>query len=69
MGGAAVLISYEIALWAMTQVPIAVVAALRETSMVFGMAIAVLILKERAGIRRYVATALIACGAIAIRLF
>jgi uncharacterized membrane protein len=39
-----------------------------ETSMVFGMAIAVLILKERAGIRRYVATALIACGAIAIRL-
>jgi uncharacterized membrane protein len=68
MGGAAALISYEIALWAMTQVPIAVVAALRETSMVFGMAIAVLILKERAGIRRYVATALIACGAIAIRL-
>jgi drug/metabolite transporter (DMT)-like permease len=68
-GGAASLISYEIALWAMTQVPIAVVAALRETSMVFGLAISVLVLKERAGIRRYAATALIACGAVATRLF
>jgi len=69
MGGAAVLSSYEIALWAMTQAPIAVVAALRETSMVFGMAIAVLVLKERAGVRRYAATALIASGAVAIRVW
>jgi drug/metabolite transporter (DMT)-like permease len=68
IGGAAVLTSYVISLWAMTQVPIAVVAALRETSMVFGIAIAVLVLKERAGGRRYAATALIASGAIAIRL-
>lgn len=68
IGGAAMFIAYEIILWAMTQAPIAVVAALRETSMVFGMAIAVLILKERAGIRRYAATALIASGAVAIRL-
>jgi drug/metabolite transporter (DMT)-like permease len=69
IGGVAALTSYEIALWAMTQVPIAVVAALRETSMLFGLAISVLVLKERGGARRYAATALIACGAIAIRLF
>jgi uncharacterized membrane protein len=68
IGGVATLTSYEIALWAMTQAPIAVVAALRETSMVFGIAIAVLVLKERAGLRRCAATALIVCGAVAIRL-
>jgi uncharacterized membrane protein len=68
IGAVAVLTSYEISLWAMTQAPIAVVAALRETSMVFGIAIAVLVLKERAGMRRYAATALIASGAVAIRL-
>jgi drug/metabolite transporter (DMT)-like permease len=68
IGGAAALTSYEISLWAMTQAPIAVVAALRETSMVFGMIISVLVLKERGGPRRYAATALIVCGAVAIRL-
>jgi uncharacterized membrane protein len=68
VGAMAMLTSYEISLWAMTQAPIAVVAALRETSMVFGIAIAVLVLKERAGMRRYVATALIASGAVVIRL-
>jgi drug/metabolite transporter (DMT)-like permease len=68
IGAIATLTSYEIALWAMTQVPIAVVAALRETSMVFGIAIAVLVLKEHAGARRYAATALIVSGAVAIRL-
>jgi uncharacterized membrane protein len=68
IGGVAMLIAYEITLWAMTQAPIAVVAALRETSMVFGIAIAVLVLKERAGVRRFAATALIASGAMAIRL-
>lgn len=68
IGAVATLSSYEIALWSMTQVPIAVVAALRETSMVFGIAIAVLVLKEHAGVRRYAATALIVSGAVAIRL-
>jgi uncharacterized membrane protein len=69
LGGAAVLVSYGVALWAMTQAPIAAVAALRETSMVFGMGIAVLVLKERTGMQRYFATALIVAGAIAIRLW
>jgi uncharacterized membrane protein len=68
VGGLAMVISYGIVLWAMTQAPIAAVAALRETSMMFVLVIAVVVFKERAGLRRYAATALIACGAVAIRL-
>ena len=37
---------YWIAIWAMTVAPIALVAALRETSVLFGAAIAVVFLKE-----------------------
>lgn len=68
VGGLATTISYGIILWAMTQAPVAAVAALRETSMIFVLAIAVVIFKERAGVGRYGATALIAGGAAAIRL-
>ena len=39
-------LSYGIALWAMTLAPIAIVASLRETSVLFGAAIAVVMLKE-----------------------
>jgi uncharacterized membrane protein len=69
VGGLAAVIAYGIVLWGMTQAPVAAVAALRETSMVFVLAIAVFIFKERVGLRRYAATALITCGAIAIRLW
>jgi uncharacterized membrane protein len=69
VGGLAAVVAYGIVLWAMTQAPVAAVAALRETSMVFVLAIAVLVFKERVGLRRYAATALITCGAVAIRLW
>ena len=39
-------VSYGIALWAMTLAPIAIVASLRETSVLFGAVIAVVVLKE-----------------------
>ncbi len=39
-------LSYGIAPWAMTLVPIAIVASLRETSVRFGAVIAVIVLKE-----------------------
>jgi uncharacterized membrane protein len=68
-GGFATTAAYGIILWAMTQAPIAAVAALRETSMIFVLAMAVIIFKERAGLRRCGATALIAGGAAAIRLW
>ncbi len=60
--------SYGLALWAMTGAPIAVVAALRETSILFGLAIANLLLRERIGPRRIAAAILIALGAVSLRL-
>jgi drug/metabolite transporter (DMT)-like permease len=67
-GGAMSAASYGIALWAMTQAPVALVAALRETSILFATAIAVLVLRERVSCGRLLAVALIACGAAAMRL-
>ncbi|WP_240161946.1 EamA family transporter [Gluconacetobacter azotocaptans] len=67
-GGAGTLVSYGLALWAMTRAPIAVIAALRETSIVFAMLIAGMILHERIGRTRMAAAAVIATGAVVLRL-
>lgn len=67
-GGLGNLGSYGLALWAMTQAPVAVVAALRETSILFGLAIAGLFLRERIGPARIAAAAMIVAGAAALRL-
>ena len=67
-GGALQVLSYGIALWAMTLAPIALVATLRETSVLFGVIIAVLILKEPLRIARVAAAALIVSGLVLIRL-
>jgi drug/metabolite transporter (DMT)-like permease len=67
-GGVTTLGSYGIALWAMTLAPVAAIAALRETSILFATAIAVLLLRERVGPARLSAVALVACGAITMRL-
>jgi drug/metabolite transporter (DMT)-like permease len=68
IGGVSTLGSYGIALWAMTLAPVAAIAALRETSILFATAIAALVLRERVGRARLLAVALIACGAVAMRL-
>jgi drug/metabolite transporter (DMT)-like permease len=68
VGGAASLGSYGVALWAMTQAPVAAVAALRETSILFAAAIATLVLREKVGAKRLAAIALVACGAVGMRL-
>lgn len=67
-GGACTLGSYALALWAMTQAPIAAVSALRETSILFGVGLAALLLHERPGAARLAGVALIAMGAVALRL-
>jgi drug/metabolite transporter (DMT)-like permease len=67
-GGASQLLSYGIAIWAMTVAPIAIVAALRETSVLFGAALAVLILKEPLLPARIAAAFLIVCGLALLRL-
>ena len=66
-GGALAVISYSIAIWAMTVAPIAIVAALRETSVLFGALIAVVILKEPLRPARIVAALVIVCGLILLR--
>lgn len=67
-GGAMQLLSYGIAIWAMTVAPIAIVATLRETSVLFGAAIAVVVLKEPLRPVRIAAALLIVCGLVLIRL-
>jgi drug/metabolite transporter (DMT)-like permease len=67
-GGFLALASYGIAIWAMTVAPIAIIAALRETSVLFGALIAVLFLKEPLRATRVVAALLIVCGLALIRL-
>jgi len=67
-GGALQALSYGIALWAMTLAPIAIVASLRETSVLFGAALAVLVLKEPLRATRIVAAVLIVGGLVLIRL-
>ncbi|MBB3890614.1 drug/metabolite transporter (DMT)-like permease [Phenylobacterium haematophilum] len=68
LAGAGSVASYGLALWAMTMAPIALVAALRETSALFGALIAVVWLKEKIGSARIAGTLVILAGAIVIRL-
>jgi drug/metabolite transporter (DMT)-like permease len=67
-GGTMQLTSYGIAIWAMTVAPIALVAALRETSVLFGAILAVVFLKEPLIPARLAAALLIVCGLVMIRL-
>lgn len=68
IGGALQVVSYGIVLWAMTRAPIAIVATLRETSVLFGAVIAVVLLKEPLRPVRIAAALLILCGLVLIRL-
>lgn len=67
-GGACSLASYGIALWAMTLAPIAAIAAVRETSIVFGVILGRWVLKERITPLRAFAAMVVTCGVILIRL-
>ena len=68
LGGTASMGSYSIALWAMTKAPIASVAALRETSVLFAVALSTWLLKERFGVQRALGAAVIVAGVLALRL-
>ncbi|MFI4869477.1 MAG: EamA family transporter [Steroidobacterales bacterium] len=67
-GGAGTVLSYSLALWAMTVAPVALVAALRETSILFATVISALVLKERVTLQRAGCIGLIVAGAWALRL-
>jgi drug/metabolite transporter (DMT)-like permease len=67
-GGVGTTASYGLALWAMTVAPVAIVAAMRETSILFGTLIAAVVLREPVGPRRLISACIIACGAAILRL-
>jgi drug/metabolite transporter (DMT)-like permease len=60
--------SYWIAIWAFTLAPLALVAALRETSVLFAMLIGVFLLGERANPWRWLSAGLILSGVVLMRL-
>ena len=68
-GGTLQLSAYGIAIWAMTVAPIAIVAALRETSVLFGALIAIVFLKEPLRASRVAAALIIVAGLTLIRLY
>jgi phosphonate utilization associated putative membrane protein len=68
LGAAASLGSYGIALWAMTRAPVATVAALRETSVLFAALLGSWFLKEAFTLRRVAGTAVIVGGVMALRM-
>ena len=68
LGGAASIGSYAIALWAMTRAPVASVAALRETSVLFAVVLGTWLLKEKFGLQRAIGTGVVVAGVMALRL-
>lgn len=69
LGGAALTTgSYGVALWAMTRAPVALVAVLRETAVIFGAFIAHFWLREKLTRRRLIATGAVMLGLVALKL-
>jgi drug/metabolite transporter (DMT)-like permease len=60
--------SYTLYIWGVMRAPVGLVAALRETSMVFAILIAALVLRERVGVWRWAAVAAMLSGIVLIRL-
>ena len=68
VGGVLSAAAYGVVLWAMTRAPVAAVAALRETSVIFAALIGAWLLKEGHIGRRIAGAATVAAGVIALRL-
>ena len=68
LGGACSFAAYAIVLWAMTRAPIAAIAALRETSVLFAALMGSLWLKEGFGWRRAAGAASVVAGIATLKL-
>jgi drug/metabolite transporter (DMT)-like permease len=68
VGGLLSLGAYWIVIWAMSEAPIAAVAALRESSILFVMGMSVVVLKERVTHWRVGGALLIVAGAVLLRI-
>lgn len=67
VGGSASFIAYALVIWAFTMAPIALVTALRETSIVVALVIGVVFLKERVDAAKVLATMTTILGAAMLR--
>jgi drug/metabolite transporter (DMT)-like permease len=68
VGGAFAVGAYGIALWAMTRAPVALVAVLRETSVIFAALLGAIFLGERFTRRRLAATGAVLAGLVVLKL-
>jgi drug/metabolite transporter (DMT)-like permease len=68
IGGCCSAGSYGIVLWAMTKAPVGVIAALRETSVLFAAVIGSVMLKESFGARRAIGAVLVVLGIAALKV-
>ena len=68
LAGLISLLAYWIVIWAMTQAPLALVSAVRETSMVFAVLFGVFFLKERLNLARLASTGLTLIGTVMLKM-
>ena len=66
--GSASFIAFAMVIWAFTQAPIALVTALRETSIVFALMIGTTFFRERLGIQKATATVVALAGVVLLRV-
>ncbi len=66
-GGGASFAAYGLVIWSFTHAPIALVTALRETSIIFALLIGVVFLKERLDLIKLLSTVMTLSGAILLR--
>jgi drug/metabolite transporter (DMT)-like permease len=67
-GGVLSLLTYAVVVWAQARAPLAIVAALRETSVLWGAVAGSLLLRERLGWKGVLATVLAAAGAVLVQV-
>ena len=68
LGGGASFIAYALVVWAFTQAPIALVTALRETSIIFALLIGVFFLKEKLNLAKVASTFCTLSGAALLKI-
>ena len=68
LGGGASYAAYALVIWSFTQAPIALVTALRETSIVFALLIGVFVLRERLSLAKVLSTMMVLAGVLMTRL-
>jgi len=69
IGGTLSYIVYGIVVWGFTQAPIALITALRETSIIFALLIGILFLKEKFTILKVIATFVIFFGVVLLKFY